>query len=288
MSRLLTLLTWIAALPVLASYLGRLHPIGDSLAVFRPQTALLLGLIAAIAHFRGGKLAAKLGLILAAFSLAPIAWAYLEPGKAGTDIRLYQKNLLYTNADVAGIGQDIRAAAPDVLTLQEVTPENVQLLASLQDILPHQLQCTGETRSSTVVATRLQPVEGQVVCLGGMAAMKVNGPRHTLWLISLHLRWPWPFDQEGHLALVKAAIDEMEAPVVIAGDFNMVRWSNAMGAIQHMTGTIPAGPVNGTYTGFAPWVILPIDHIMAPNGGRVETRPSFGSDHLGLLGELSL
>ncbi|MFM7445422.1 MAG: endonuclease/exonuclease/phosphatase family protein, partial [Tabrizicola sp.] len=241
-----------------------------------------------IALFLNGKRIARAGLLLSAFAAAPIAWAYVEPTEAGRDLRLYQKNLLYTNVDVAAIEQDIRAASPDVLTLQEVSPRNAALLASLKDVFPYQLQCFGPTSSSTALATRLEPVEGQVVCLDGMAAMKVNGPKYTLWLISLHLSWPWPYNQEGHLKLVKEAIDEMEAPVIIAGDFNMVRWSDTMAAIRHMSGTLPAGSVHGTFTGFAPWLTLSIDHILAPNGGRVETRPALGSDHLGLLGELSL
>lgn len=288
MTRGLSLLTLIATLPVVAGYLGAWHPIGDSLAVFRFQAALILILVAAFSIPRRARWAGWTGLIIAIGALAPLLWAYLGPAKAGTDLRLYQKNMLYNNASLNKLEQDIRATDPDVLTLQEVSYPNRALLKQVEDILPHQLWCPGERIGSVAVATRLEPVPNQKVCQDGLAALKVNGPKGTFWLISVHVGWPWPYYQQDHLARHDLAFQEMEAPIVIAGDFNMVMWSDAMEAVRYMTGTIPAGPVRGTYTGFAPWLVLPIDHILAPNGGRIETRPGLGSDHLGLLGELSL
>lgn len=288
MNRALAMLTWIAALPVLGGYLGRFHALGDSLAVFRLQSALLLALVAGLALvFRSG-LAARAGLGIATLALGPLAWAYLGPATPGGDLRLYQKNMLFKNNALAALEADIRAADPDVLTLQEVSAPNKALLAAISDVLPHQLWCSASGVGGTAVATRLPPMPGQEVCLKGMAAMKVTGPKGPVWLVSVHLSWPWPYPQEAHLATIYAALEEMESPVVIAGDFNMVLWSDALAAVRHVAGAKPARPVRGTYTGFAPWIVLPIDHVLAPAGGRVERREGLGSDHLGLLAELGL
>ncbi len=283
-----SLLVILAALPLLGGYLGGLHPLGDSLAVFRLQGAGLLAVLAAIALFTGAATVGRLGMVLALVAGVPVAWSYQGAGAPGTDLRLYQKNMLFRNDDLSGLQADIRAAAPDVLTLQEVSDPNKALMADLADTLPHQLWCPFAAVGGTAVATRLPPIPGQTVCAPGLAAMKVTGPKGPLWLVSIHLHWPWPYGQPAHVAALLPALQEMEAPVVMAGDFNMVRWSDALAALRHATGTDHAGPVRGTYTGFQPWLTLPIDHVLSPGGGTMETRPGLGSDHLGLLADLSL
>lgn len=288
MKRALGLAAFLAALPLLGGYLGWLHPLGDSLAVFRAQGAALLALLALAAWGFGAVRAGRAGLALALIAALPLAWAYLAPQTPGADLTLYQKNMLFRNSDLAGLAADIRAAAPDVLTLQEVSEANKPLMAELSDILPHQLWCPFRAVGGPAIATRLQPVAGQEICAKGLAAMKVAGPKGPLWLVSIHLHWPWPYGQSAHVAELLPVLEEMEAPVVMAGDFNMVRWSDAMAAMRAVAGATLAGPVRGTYTGFAPVLVLPIDHVLSPGGGQVEARPGLGSDHLGLLARLSL
>lgn len=288
MKRALSVAAFLAALPLLGGYLGWLHPMGDSLAVFRAQGAALLALLALAAWGLGAVRAGLAGLALALLAGLPLAWAYLAPQAPGADLTLYQKNMLFRNSDLAGLAADIRAAAPDVLTLQEVSEANKPLMAGLSDILPHQLWCPFRAVGGPAIATRLQPVAGQEICAKGLAAMKVTGPKGPLWLVSVHLHWPWPYGQSAHVAELLPVLEEMEAPVVMAGDFNMVRWSDAMAAMRVVAGIMQAGPVRGTYTGFAPWLVLPIDHVLSPGGGLIEARPGLGSDHLGLLARLSL
>ncbi len=264
MKAALTVLVGLAALPLLGGYLGWLHPIGDSLGVFRLQGAGLVAVLSAAALMAGAALVGRLGMVLALVAGVPVAWSYQGTGAAGGDLRLYQKNMLFRNDDLAGLQADIRAAAPDVLTLQEVSEPNKPMLAALSDLLPHQLWCPFSPHFGTAVATRLQPVPGQQVCAPGLAAMKVTGPQGPLWLVSIHLHWPWPYGQPAHVADLLPVLEEMEAPVVMAGDFNMVLWSDALAALRHVTGAEHAGPVRGTYTGFAPWLTLPIDHVLAP------------------------
>lgn len=284
----LALLVALAALPLIGGYLGGLHPLGDSLAVFRLQGAGLLAVLSAAALFAGAAMAGRLGMVLALLAGVPVAWSFQGAIPPGADLRLYQKNMLFRNDDLPGLQADIRAAAPDVLTLQEVSDPNKPLLADLADTLPHQLWCPFAAVGGTAVLTRLPPVPDGEICAPGLAALKVTGPKGPLWLVSIHLHWPWPYGQPAHVAALLPVLQEMEAPVVMAGDFNMVAWSDALSALRHATGTTHAGPVRGTYTGFAPWLTLPIDHILSPGGGSLDTRPGLGSDHLGLLADLSL
>jgi endonuclease/exonuclease/phosphatase (EEP) superfamily protein YafD len=281
-------LVLLSALPLIGGYLGWLHPLGDSLGVFRLQGAGLLAVVSALALFAGAATAGRLGMVLALVAGVPLAWSYQGDGAPGGDLRLYQKNMLFRNDDLSGLQADIRAAAPDVLTLQEVSDPNRALLADLADLLPHQHWCPFAAVGGTAIATRLPPVPGEALCAPGLAALKVTGPKGPLWLVSVHLHWPWPYGQAAHVANLLPAFEGMEAPVVMAGDFNMVPWSDALAALRHATGTTHAGPVRGTYTGFQPLLTLPIDHVLSPGGGAMETRPGLGSDHLGLLADLSL
>jgi endonuclease/exonuclease/phosphatase (EEP) superfamily protein YafD len=286
MKAIAMVLVLLAALPVAAGYLGGLHPAGDSFAVFRAQGAGLLVLMALGALLAGARRAGIAGIALAVFAAVPLVFGYWAEGVPGP-LRLYQKNMLFRNSDLPGLEADIRAADVAVLTLQEVSTPNLALLTALEDVLPHQMVCTFATVGGVAVATRLMPVPGQEICAPGLAAMQVEGPEGRLWLVSVHLHWPWPYGQAAQVADLVPVLAGLDGPVVMAGDFNMVRWAAALRAMAGAARVGPAGRVHGSYTGFAPWLLLPIDHVLARGGGTVETRPGLGSDHLGLLARIT-
>jgi endonuclease/exonuclease/phosphatase (EEP) superfamily protein YafD len=263
-------------------YLGRWHAAGDSFAVFRAQGAVALALVAGLGLMMGARRLAAVGLVVAALTGGPLLAAYQTAGDAG-DLTLYQKNMLFRNGDLAALAADIRAVAPEVLTLQEVSEPNRALLAGLEDVLPHQIFCPFGSVGGTAVATRLEPVPGTLTCARGLAALQVEGPRGRVWLVSVHLHWPWPYGQAAHLEALLPVIAGLEGAVVVAGDFNMVCWSAALAAVREAARVSHAGPVRGTFPHFGPLLVLPIDHVLAPGGGNVELRPLAGSDHRGLL-----
>ncbi|WP_309667388.1 endonuclease/exonuclease/phosphatase family protein [Tabrizicola sp.] len=270
-----------------AGYLGWLHPAGDSFAVFRAQGAMALALVAGLGFLAQARRMAAVLLVVAALAGGPVLLAYQIEGEAGALV-LYQKNMLFRNSDLAGLEADIRAMAPEVLTLQEVSKANLALLASVSDLLPHQMFCPFAAVGGTAVATRLTPVPGSEICAKGLAAMQVEGPQGRLWLVSIHLHWPWPYRQAAQLETLVPLIAGLDGPMVIAGDFNMVRWSTALGGVRTAGRVRNAGPARGTYPQFGPLLVLPIDHVLAPGGGSIELRPLLGSDHRGLVGRLGL
>lgn len=270
-----------------AGYLGRLHPAGDSFAVFRALGGIALVLLAGLGVLAGTPWLAVPALAVAVLTGGPLAQAYLVPGAPGA-MTIYQKNMLYRNEDLAGLEADIRAVAPEVLTLQEVSDRNRALLGSLADVLPHQVFCAYENVGGVAIATRLAPVPGTELCAHGLAAVQVEGPEGRVWLVSVHLHWPWPFDQAAHLGRLLPVIEGLAGPVVIAGDFNMVRWTAALALVRAAGRVAAVGPVIGSYAGITPHLQLPIDQVMAPGGGSLEARPLLGSDHRGLLARVRL
>lgn len=272
---------------LLAGYAGALHPLGDSLAVFRLQGAVVLALLSVLALWLRLWRRATVGLMLALAAGLPLVAAYGHAGVPGV-MRLYQKNMLFKNNDLAGLDADIRALAPDVVTLQEVSEPNAAMLARLANVLPHQLRCGKGDVGGVAVLTRLPLIGGQQVCTGGLAALRVQSAEGPVWLVSVHLGWPWPYRQAEQARKVLLLLGAMEGPVVIGGDFNMVAWSSVLGRVRAVAGVRRVEPVQGSFAQFAPFAVLPIDQVMAPGGGAVEVRPELGSDHRGLFARVSV
>lgn len=269
-----------------AGYAGALHPAGDSFAVFRPQIAAALAALAVMARAAGVRRWSVAGAVVAAVAGVPLVLAYLWPPQAGEGLLLYQKNMLFINDDLAALQADIRAANPAVLTLQEVSEGNQLLLTAVADILPHQMHCPFKAVGGTAIATNLPPTSARQICEPGLSAMQVTGPDGPLWIVSIHLHWPWPFAQSAQVDTLIPVLEGLDSPVVMAGDFNMVPWSQTLHRFTAATCTTHAGPVRGTWPGFGPLATLPIDHVMGPQGGTMTLRALSGSDHHGLLADL--
>lgn len=288
---LLGLIAAAATLLLAASFAGALHPAADAVAVFRPQLAALL-VVAALVGALAGTRRALWVIPLAALAAAPSAWAFLRPETDGTALVLYQKNLLYRRRDTAPLAADIRDAAPDVLTLQEVTDGNRAVLSALSDSLPSQVFCPFARVGGVAVASRWPMIPDTPRCPEGLglAAMRVEAPFGRVWLVSLHLHWPWPHRQPGQIDAIVPFLRGLDGPVLIGGDFNMVPWGHALDRIAAASGTARIGRAHVTFRTFSPWAPLVIDHVFAPEGaaGTTQTRPPLGSDHLGLVARFAL
>ena len=276
----------LAVLALASGYLGFLHPLGDSMSVGRGLAAAAVLILAVFASFLGLRMAAFVSMLLALLVGAQVALAYSWPGLPGR-YTIYQKNMLFRNAELPALDADIRAADPMIVTLQEVLPANQPFLDGLKDAFPHQLLCPGGAVGGPAILTRLTPVKGTEVCGPGLAAMQVvAGPADNpdrFWVVSIHLHWPWPYGQAEHVDRLLPILDQLQGPAIMAGDFNMVRWASSVARMAEILGVRPAGPMEGSYIGLSSLFPLPIDHVFATQGGRVTLRPAAGSDHLGLL-----
>ncbi|HMS95488.1 MAG TPA: endonuclease/exonuclease/phosphatase family protein [Tabrizicola sp.] len=269
-------------------YLGWLHPLGDSLAVGRVLAIIGVLVAAVLANIAGLQTASFVSTLVAMICGLQVGLAYFVPGPPGS-IAVYQKNLNYRTAALAEVEADIRATAPLVITLQEVSEPNLALVDSLKDSYPYQQVCPGDGVGGPAVLSRLRMVEGTGFCAPGMAAMLVaTEDGRTFWLVSIHLHWPWPYQQADHVKVLLPVLAKLDGPVIMAGDFNMVRWGHSVRSMAEVTETKPAGPALGTYLGFDPFLTLAIDHVFAPYGGRVYLREAYGSDHYGLLVKVEL
>lgn len=281
----------LAIVSLVAGYLGFLHPLGDSLSVGRGMASAMVLVLAVFASFAGLRMAAFVSMLLALLTGAQVTLAYSWPGLPGS-YSVYQKNMLYRNAELPALADDIRAADAMVVTLQEVSLANQALLDGLKDAYPYQTLCPGSSVGGTAILTKLTPVEGTAFCGPGMAAMQVvaggSEKQERFWIVSVHLHWPWPYQQADQVDLLLPILDKLQGPAILAGDFNMVRWGNSLTRLSEILEVRPAGPTEGTFLGLSSFFALPIDHVFATHGGRVSLRPAAGSDHLGLLAQVGI
>lgn len=285
-------LSWAAMLVgalLVAGSAGALHPAGDSFAVLRPALAVL-GLCVSLALVLCGAWRRALG----AMALPGLAVASLVPhwqnGSApvGPSLTIYQKNLYYTTTATGPIAEDIRRTAPDLVMLQEVHPNNAAILDALRGTYPAQVLCPFHAKAGGVALLSRAPFRaGSASCTRtpGMARAIIDLSTGPLTVGAVHFRWPWPKGQAGQARGLSAEIATLPQPMVIAGDFNTVRWSHALTMVEQAGGLSPLGRAWITH----PATYVSIDHVLAPNGaGTTELRPLFGSDHRGVLARIPL
>lgn len=214
-----------------------------------------------------------------ALVLVYAAWPGASPEGAFV---VYSKNVRAENADVAALHADIIAAQPDVVMLQEISPRNAVLLRRLKPDFPHQHLCQG---AQAIALVSKHPFSAAPECSTRRAflitSVMVNG--QILHLASVHLHWPWPANSAGAELETWAALEARDGPIILAGDFNAFPWSTRMRRIKALTGSEMVGPLQVTLHHEMLPIPLPIDHVLAPRGGRVTIRPLLGSDHKGVL-----
>ncbi|MBV7392717.1 endonuclease/exonuclease/phosphatase family protein [Mameliella sediminis] len=277
-------------LAALATWGGALHPAADTLAVMRLPLVALAGTAVIWTNWPRRLRWPLAGLALLVLGQAAgLKLTTPEPGA----FTVYQKNLWYGNTGYRDVAQDILAQAPDVVTLQEVSRHNDPLLDLLRAEYPHQHRCNSYGWG-VVVLSRHPMMPGQALCSTGrgLSGARVATPDGPVWVLSLHLFWPWPHEQRPQAEQIEALVDGLEGPVILSGDFNMVPWGSDVRRLALATGVERAGPMRPTYwlrlAGWPLAIPLPLDQVWATGGGRAELRPRLGSDHAGVLARVHL
>lgn len=281
----LQILGWLALGVLLYGFCGRWFESADSIALLRPLAALGV-LVAAIAvrHRFTRIMFAACGLVALA-SVAVFLWPS-SVSQTEPSLRVYSKNLLALNTRIEDLAQDIRAAEPDVVMLQEVSDVNSALIEELSDELPYAHMCRFPAWIGIAVLSRT-PFTAPPLCSDqrAVAAAQVAVDGREFWAVSVHIPWHWPGPGSAGEDAALRVISQLEGPVLLAGDFNSFPWTHRVRRLAAAAGGEVLGPMRPTY--HLRGVPLFLDHVIAPNGGRVQTRPRIGSDHLGLVAELA-
>lgn len=299
------LLPALLALPVVAIALGFggawLRPL-DSFSHFRAHLAVLsvlLGLLAlARRHWIAGGATLAAGLA-AAVSVAPFLVPASEREPASPDAASYtllQMNLLYKASDRAEALRRIAETRPDVVTVQELTPEWVDTFAAISDSYPHRFICREpgpEGRIDAGILSR-RPFLDEGVCdpASAFAARRVDFNGTGVTVVAHHQLWPWPAGQWRRLDRLADRLAQLPGPILLGADFNAAPWSAFVGRYETLLGARAVqgiGPTWGPMPGLDPlarWLGLPIDNVLASDGVQIlstERLLATTSDHLPVL-----
>lgn len=288
---------------ILFSFLAPWFPMADSVAHFRFHlTAIMLLTVLLLAVVRDWR-HAGLSLAVSVAGIAGMAPAFPAWGGAGADskvpaITIVQLNLSFRNTTLEAVADFIRGEQADIVTLQEVTVKTDRVIDILTEDYPFHVLCRFGRVGGQAVLSRLPRAPGQSEgCVEGegLAWMRVLAGGQPVTVASLHLHWPYPFQQGRQIGQLEDPLKNLPRPVLLAGDFNAAPWSNAVDRVAQATGTAVAGGLRFSFdVGFRGWwptIPVPIDHILLPEDLTpldVRLGPGPGSDHRSVVARLAL
>ncbi len=287
-SKLVHLLMGLSALLLLGGFGGAYHPAGDSLSVFRPYALAGIALALLVYAVRRRRVLAVLALVLLGGGLWSMRTQLASPDPVD-GLTLLQSNLYFAN-DAGQLVDYARQTAPDFITLQEVTTTAIPQLAALRPDYPYQVVCPFSGVGGVAILSRYPFVgPNRQGCTEGLGMVwaRVELAEGVVTVVSLHLYWPWPHGQAAQLSRILPALMELEQPVILAGDFNMVPWSTVLASAQTATDTRLIGGLRFTKSLLGGLVQLPIDQVLVPRGWPASAMrgPKLGSDHASVLAE---
>jgi endonuclease/exonuclease/phosphatase (EEP) superfamily protein YafD len=313
--QLLFTIAGLALLPASAATGMRLFPPDDAsaqVAAFIPYGLLgyllALGcLLAALARARHRLAPGVITVVVAILTACHLAWLgplFVDDHRAaGTPkFRLMSLNMFNGEADSGQVAE--RAEKADVVILVEATPDALRALERYgwDKRFPYSVGDPRNNFSNTAVYSRFPLSRSSQIgdtsfqqWVTTVRIPRVGGIR----LMAVHPCNPYCGDDRWsseHRLLRRTVIDNIDQPLVVAGDFNAVDDHGPMQALQRAglksatdvagAGWLPTYPANRS---FPP--LLPIDHVMINKDLTATSVTSFtvtGSDHRGLLATLAL
>lgn len=289
------LISWGPALPALAllSIAGPAFPAFSLLA--------FLVLIVAGRQWAGQRTCGLLGAgaILSLAMLLSVArsdapqWPPAAPSPHA--IRIVEFNASSRNRVPERAVQWILAQRPDMVVLLEAHGNGAEIAQLLAPALPHLVSCRGTRVCSTMIFSRLEPVERRGLAQGDAANRKTVSAAYmrfaasdgNIGVIALHLSRPLPVGrQQRELAELTSRIANVPRDgLVVLGDFNAPPWSVTAREASRILGVRPV-PIQPSWPAPMSALALPaflaIDHVLLGPGwsaASVDRGPVLGSDH---------
>ena len=251
-------------------------------------------------------LSAGLLVLYLAWALAGlgIPWAGPPGPPAAPRLRLFSANLYHHNPDVGSIAEEIRAAAPEVVALTELSPENAAGLRRT-GVLGAYPQAVVRARPGAFgigLWSRLPLAGAHVTEVAGVpvirATVLLDGRRLRLYVV--HTVAPLGADLDRwreQLAWLDRAARQERDPLVVAGDLNATRWHRDLSRL--LAGGLDDAHERRGRGWRATWPrdrwplppLLRLDHVLVSR--QVGVRAVWegdgrGSDHLPVLADVFL
>ncbi len=224
------------------------------------------------------------------------------PPEGSDTLKLIQVNILSRNEQHGRLLEFIEAEQPDLVFLQEVSPEWLGSIEALREDYPFSYTQPRHDSFGIALFSRLPldsishvdspPLDYPTI----VATLTVNGT--LLTLINTHPTIP--LTKEGfearneQLQSVVEIANAAAGAVILSGDFNATMWTPAYRRLRESTGLRNASRGAGilpTWPTFMPFAMIPIDHALVSDDidvVNIEVGARVGSDHLPLILEFSV
>lgn len=204
------------------------------------------------------------------------------------------QNLYLANGHVDKARRMILDEDPDVVVLQEYTPEWHESLRSVAIQYESVVTVPRDGAFGLAVFSRL-PISGHETILLGDSdtpaiVVEVDTPQLQAHIIAVHFQPPmsahWTKDRNRQLDELMHYVQGLNGAFVIAGDFNNTPYAPSLRAFIDRTRTKVGQPIwKPTWPSALGWAGIPIDFVLGSESikiGSVAKTDSIGSDHLGL------
>lgn len=228
------------------------------------------------------RLAVYVGVVAVALLVSVLPRWAVPPSKAvpaGTRLVVMSANLGDGGADAGRLVARVRAQHPDVLSVQQLTPDGERKLsaAGLDDVLPYKVVRTAAGGAGSGLYAR-QPLDSSGQLPGGgydQATAAVSTDAGRVELVAVNVRPP---DGPGAVAGWRSDLSRLPTgtgagPRVLAGDFNGTLDNSAVRGVLDDGYTDAAAKVGaGLVPTWYGWPVPPLvtDHVLVD--GRLTTR----------------
>ena len=304
----LTGLLQAAAVVTIAFSVGTLLPI-DHFAIqlfthFRLQYVVVsLSLLLLFKYLRSPRLIGALAASLVLNAIVVLPWYVGEDETSGgVELKLLHANVLSSNTEYDRLISLLDTEAPDLVMLQEVSPDWLVALDELRADYPYSYAEAREGNFGIALFSRVplksvshfdSPPFGYPTIV---ASLDIDG--QVLHFIGTHPMIPVSGDfydaRNEQLAGVARLLGKQAEPKILVGDLNLSQWDvnyihlEQQGGVRNARkgfGILPTWPV------FMPFAMIPIDHVLVSETISVTgfySGPRIGSDHLPLIVTFSL
>jgi len=304
----LTGLLQAAAVITVAFSVGTLLPI-DHFAIqlfthFRLQYVVVsLSLLLLFKYLRSPWLIGALAASLVLNASLVLPWYVGEDETSGgVELKLLHANVLSSNTEYDRLISLLDTEAPDLVMLQEVSPDWLVALDELRADYPYSYAEAREGNFGIALFSRVplrsvshfdSPPFGYPTIV---ASLDIDG--RVLHFIGTHpmipVRGTFYDARNEQLAGVARLLGKQAEPKILVGDLNLSQWDvnykhlEQQGGVRNARkgfGILPTWPV------FMPFAMIPIDHVLVSETISVTdfySGPRIGSDHLPLIVTFSL
>jgi len=281
----------------IAGFLGRFFWVFDLFSHFRVQVFQAALVLIGIAIWKKNNKQLIAFILLACLNYAFVLPFYFGKPPAATEqpARAMLMNVLASNSNTKQVLAAIKAADPDLLVLEEVTPKWAEKLAELN--YPY---CVADVRDDCfgIMLLSKHPLSNTHVVYVGTAGVptitaNVYLPQGEIFLIGTHPVPPvsaaYSRHRNSQLVALATLVEKQKKPVLLIGDLNTSPWSahfvrllkesGLQNSMKHF-GFQPSWPANNHM------LRIPIDQMLYSPEIRIHNRTiggDIGSDHLPVI-----